>query len=197
MKVHDSGQLELRYNYSRNNYGFATLLPLVEAAFLALVLGMKSSSSSLIYDVAGPLPFQAPPLAFDEAASLPFDDAAFLALVLGMKISLLFVAVIHPQRDMLNPPAHGFSSLDQICPMPVDLEKFCLDLFPNARWVCRQSPIIISSDLKDEAGTIDKFLKWNLLIVPSKFDGCLQKLDGHKCGKTTIRRCHLRQDTMS
>jgi hypothetical protein len=102
------------------------------------------------------------------------------------------VAVVYLQRGVFNPPAHVFSSLDQIYPMPVDLEKFWLDLFPGAIWACRQYPIIISSDLKEEAGTVDKFLKWNLLIVPSKFGGCLQKLDEHKCGKTMIGRCHLR-----
>jgi hypothetical protein len=89
---------------------------------------------------------------------------------------------------MLNPPAHVFSSLDQICPMPVNIEKLCLDLFIGARWVPYTSLIEISSDLKEEAGSVDKFLKWNLLIVSSKFGGNLQKLDGHKCDKTTIRR---------
>jgi hypothetical protein len=51
--------------------------------------------------------------------------------------------------------------------MPVDLKKFWLDLFPGAIWACRQSPIVISSNLKEEDGTVDKFLKWNLLIFPS------------------------------
>jgi hypothetical protein len=81
--------------------------------------------------------------------------------------------------------------------MPIDLDKFCLDLFPGARWVCRLPPIVISSDLKEKARTVDKFLKWNQLIVPSKLAGYLEKLDGHKCFPTTIRRCHLRQDAMS
>jgi hypothetical protein len=81
--------------------------------------------------------------------------------------------------------------------MPVDLEKFCLDLFPRARWVPCTSPIEIISDLKEEAGSVDKFLKWNLLIVSYKFGGCLQKLDGHKCAKTTIGRSLLLHDTMS
>jgi hypothetical protein len=81
--------------------------------------------------------------------------------------------------------------------MPADHEKFFMDLFQDARWACRLSPIVISSDLKEEAGTVIKFLKWNQLIVPSKFAGYLEKLDGHKCGKTMIGRCHLRQDTIS
>jgi hypothetical protein len=65
----------------------AILLPLVEVALLALVVGMKSSLSFSNFDVAGPFPLQAPPLGFDDAASLHFDDVAFLALGLDMKIS--------------------------------------------------------------------------------------------------------------
>jgi hypothetical protein len=107
------------------------------------------------------------------------------------------VVVVYLQCGVFNPPAHAFSSLDQIYPMHVDLEKFWLDLFLGVIWACCQSPIVISSDLKEEAGTIDKFLKWNLLIFPSKFGVCLQKLDKHKCGKTMIGRCHLWQDTIS
>jgi hypothetical protein len=42
--------------------------------------------------------------------------------------------------------------------MPVDLEKFCLDLFPGARRVPCTTPVEIISDLKEEAGTVDKFL---------------------------------------
>jgi hypothetical protein len=57
----------------------ATLLPFVEEALLALVVGMKSSSSS--FDVAGPLPLQAPLLRFKDALSL-----LFLAQSLGMKM---------------------------------------------------------------------------------------------------------------
>jgi hypothetical protein len=106
------------------------------------------------------------------------------------------VDVIYPERGVFNPLAHVFSSLDQIYPMPVDLEKFFVDLFPGAIWACRLFPIVISSDLKEEAGSIDKFLKWNQLIVPSKFAGCLEKLEGYKCFPTMIRRCHLWQDTM-
>jgi hypothetical protein len=81
--------------------------------------------------------------------------------------------------------------------MPVDLDKFCLDLFLGARWPCQLPPIVISSDLKEKAGTVDKFLKWNQLIVPSKLADYLKKLDGHKFFPTTIGRCHLRQDTVS
>jgi hypothetical protein len=97
MKVHDYEQLELRYNYSSDNYGLATLLPLVEVAFMAFVVDMKLSSSSSIFDVAGPLPLQAPPFGFDEATSLLFDDSAFLALVLGMKIS--FAKILASQNS--------------------------------------------------------------------------------------------------
>jgi hypothetical protein len=81
--------------------------------------------------------------------------------------------------------------------MSIDLDKFCLDLFQGARWDFHLPPIVINSDLKEKAGTVDKFLKWNQLIVPSKLADCLEKLDGRKCFPTTIKRCHLRQDTMS
>jgi hypothetical protein len=64
-------------------------------------------------------------------------------------------------------------------------------LFHGARWVHCTSPIEIFSNLKEEAGSVDKFLKWDLLIVSYKFGGNLQKLDG---SKTTIRRSHLWQD---
>jgi hypothetical protein len=85
-----------------------------------------------------------------------------------------------------------FSSLDQIYPMPVDLEKFCLHLFPGARWVPCTSPIEIFSDLKEKARSVEKLLKWDPLILSSKFGGNLQKLDGHRCAKTTIRRSQCR-----
>jgi hypothetical protein len=88
------------------------------------------------------------------------------------------------------------SFLDQICPMPVDLDKLCLDLFPGARWAFHLSLTVISSDLKEEIESVDKFLKWNQLIVPSKLAGCLENLERHKCGKSMIRRCHLGLDTM-
>jgi hypothetical protein len=81
--------------------------------------------------------------------------------------------------------------------MPVDLDKFFLDLLPGARWACRLPPIVISCDLKKKARAIDKFVKWNLLTVPSKYAGCLENLYGHKCFPTMIERCHLWQDTMS
>jgi hypothetical protein len=45
----------------------------------------------------------------------------------------------------------------------------------------------------EEVGAIDKFLKWNQLIVPSKLADCLENLNGHNCFPTMIRRCHLRQ----
>jgi hypothetical protein len=98
---------------------------------------------------------------------------------------------------MLNPPAHVFSSLLYICPMPVDLDKFCMDLLPGARWAYRLPPIVIICDLNEKAGAIDKLIKWNQLTVPSKSTGCLENLYGHKCFPTTIGRCHIRQDTMS
>jgi hypothetical protein len=77
---------------------------------------------------------------------------------------------------MFNPPAHDFFSLLQICPMPVDLDKFCLDLFPSASWACCLPPIVIISDLKEKARNVDKFLKWNQLIVPSKLACYLENL---------------------
>jgi hypothetical protein len=77
---------------------------------------------------------------------------------------------------MLNPEAHVFSSLLQICLMPIDLDKFCLDLFPGASWFCCLPPIVISSDLKKKGGSVDKFLKWNELTVPSKLADCLENL---------------------
>jgi hypothetical protein len=43
--------------------------------------------------------------------------------------------------------------------MAVDLDKFCMELFPGARWACRLFLIEISSNLKEEAGSVDKFLK--------------------------------------
>jgi hypothetical protein len=67
----------------------ATLLPFVEEALLAQLLGMKSSSSSSKCDDAGHFPLQAAPLGLDEPTSLLFDDAPFLALVFGMKIKIL------------------------------------------------------------------------------------------------------------
>jgi hypothetical protein len=45
--------------------------------------------------------------------------------------------------------------------MPIDLDKFFLEFFPGVRWACHLSLIVISSDLNGEAGSVDKFLKWN------------------------------------
>jgi hypothetical protein len=106
------------------------------------------------------------------------------------------VDVVYLEWGVFNPQTHVFSSLDQICPMPVDLEKFFLDLFLGAIWSCRLSQTVISSDPKEEATSVDNFLKLNQLIVPSEFAGCQEKLEGYKCFPSMIRRCHLWQDTM-
>jgi hypothetical protein len=58
--------------------------------------------------------------------------------------------------------------------MPVDHDKFCLDLFPRARWAYRRPPIVITRDLKEEVGTIDKFLEWNQLIIPFNWQAALK-----------------------
>jgi hypothetical protein len=71
------------------------------------------------------------------------------------------MAVVDPERGMLNPLAHVFSSLLYICPVPVDLDKFCLDLLLGARWAYRLPPIVIICDLNEKAGAIDKLVKWN------------------------------------
>jgi hypothetical protein len=36
--------------------------------------------------------------------------------------------------------------------------------------------MVISSDLKEKGGSVDKFLKWNMLNIPSKLAGCLENL---------------------
>jgi hypothetical protein len=62
---------------------------------------------------------------------------------------------------MLNPPAHIFSSLLYIYPVPIDLDKFCLDLLLGARWACQIALIVIICDLNEKAGAIGKLVKWN------------------------------------
>jgi hypothetical protein len=81
--------------------------------------------------------------------------------------------------------------------MPVDLDKFCLDLLPGARWASRLALIVIKCDLNEIDGGIDKLVKWNKLTVPSLSTGCLENLYGHNSFLTTIGRLHVGQDTMS
>jgi hypothetical protein len=81
--------------------------------------------------------------------------------------------------------------------VPVDLDKFCLDLLSGTRWACQLALIVIICDLNEIAGAIDKLVKWNKLTVPSISTGCLENLYVHNYFPTTIGRRHVGQDTMS